>query len=114
MVMRGRSGAPGRSAARVGSSRSSWMWRIAAAEEIAKCAEDKGLREDYIVPDMTEWETFPRTAVAVGMKAIEQGIARVTMSREDLYTMAEAKIREAREQTHVLMKEGLIPPAPEL
>ncbi len=87
---------------------------IAAAEEIAKCAEDHGLREDYIVPDMTEWETFPRTAVAVGMKAIEQGIARVTMSREDLYTMAEAKIREAREQTHVLMKEGLIPPAPEL
>ncbi len=87
---------------------------IAAAEEIAKCAEDKGLREDYIVPDMTEWETFPREAVAVGMKAIEQGIARVTMSREDLYAMAEKKIREAREQTHVLMKEGLIPPAPEL
>ena len=32
LVMRGRSGAPGRSAPRVGSSSSSWMWRIAAAD----------------------------------------------------------------------------------
>ncbi|MBD3368656.1 MAG: malate dehydrogenase [Candidatus Eisenbacteria bacterium] len=87
---------------------------IAAAEEIAKCAEDKGLREDYIVPDMTEWETFPREATAVGMKAIEQGIARVTMSRDELYEMAEKKIREARAQTDILMKEGLIPAPPEL
>ncbi|MCD4690229.1 malate dehydrogenase, partial [bacterium] len=87
---------------------------VAAAREIAKCAEDKGLREDYIVPTMAEWEIFPRVAVAVGMKAIEQGIARVTMPRDELYKMAEAKIREAREQTHVLMREGLIPPAPEL
>jgi len=87
---------------------------IAAAEEIAQCAEDKGLREDYIVPDMTEWETFPREATAVGMKAIEQGIARVTMTRDELYEMAEKKIREARAQTDVLMKEGLIPAPPEL
>jgi len=87
---------------------------IAAAEEIAKCAEDNGLREDYIVPDMTEWETFPREATAVGMKAIEQGVARVTMSREELYKMAETKIREARAQTDLLMKEGLIPAPPEL
>ena len=87
---------------------------IAAAEEIAKCAEDKGLSEDYIVPSMTEWEMFPREAVAVGMKAIEQGVARVTMSRDELYKMADERIREAREQTHVLMREGLIAPAPEL
>jgi malate dehydrogenase (oxaloacetate-decarboxylating) len=87
---------------------------IAAAMEIASCAEDKGLRPDYIVPNMTEWEVFPREATAVGMKAIEQGVARVTMSRDELYKMAEKKIREARAQTDVLMKEGLIPAPPEL
>jgi len=87
---------------------------IAAAEELAACAEDKGLHEEYVVPSMTEWEIFPRVAVAVGMKAIEQGIARVTIPRDKLYDMAEAKIREAREMTHVLMESGLIPPPPEL
>jgi len=37
---------------------------IAAAEELAKCAEDKGLSEEYIVPTMDEWEVFPREATA--------------------------------------------------
>ena len=32
---------------------------IAAASELAKCAEDKGLREDYILPTMDEREVFP-------------------------------------------------------
>lgn len=87
---------------------------IAAARELAKCAEDKGLSEDYIIPTMAEWEVFPREATAVGMQAIKEGVARVKMSAKELYRTAEAKIREAREQTHVLMKSGLIPPAPKL
>ena len=57
---------------------------IAAARELAKCAEDVGLREDYIIPRMDEWEVFPREAVAVGMKAIEQGVARITISENEL------------------------------
>ncbi|MEW6230575.1 MAG: NADP-dependent malic enzyme, partial [Bacillota bacterium] len=48
---------------------------IAAALELAKCAEDKGLTRDYIIPTMDEWEVYPREAAAVGTKAIEQGIA---------------------------------------
>jgi malate dehydrogenase (oxaloacetate-decarboxylating) len=43
---------------------------IAAAYELAKCAEDKGLNEDYLLPRMDEWEVFPREAVAVAKKAI--------------------------------------------
>jgi malate dehydrogenase (oxaloacetate-decarboxylating) len=85
---------------------------IAAAVELAKVAEDKGLREDYIIPSMQEWEVFPREAVAVGLKAIEQGVARVTRSRDELTAMAEARIRHAREETHLLMREGVIPEAP--
>ena len=86
---------------------------IAAAEELAKCAEDTGLREDYLIPTMDEWEVFPREAVAVGMKAIEQGVARITMGRDELFKTAEKIIKRARGQTITMMKEGFIPPAPE-
>ena len=82
---------------------------IAAAQELAKCAEDKGLNEEYIIPSMGEWEVFPREAVAVGLKAIEQGVARIKLGREELMKMAEEKIKRARDETSVLMKEGFIP-----
>jgi len=86
---------------------------IAAAHELAKCAEDRGLREDYILPRMDEWEVFVREAVAVGLKAIEQGVARETHSREELTKRAEKMINESREITALLIKEGFIPAAPE-
>jgi len=85
---------------------------IAAALELAKVAEDRSLREDYLVPTMDDWEVFPREAVAVGMKAIEQGVARITMSRNDLMKTVTAKIKQARELTQCMMKEGFIPAAP--
>lgn len=86
---------------------------ITAAYELAKCAEDRGISEDYIIPTMGEWEVFVREAVAVGLKAIEQGVAREKLSREELTKRAEKMIRESRETTALLMKSGLIPPAPE-
>ena len=81
---------------------------IAAAYELAKCAEDKGISEEYIIPSMDEWEVYPREATAVGMKAIEQGVARIMISREELYKKAEGIIRLAREETESLMKGGFI------
>ena len=86
---------------------------IAAAYELAKCAEDRGISEDYIIPTMGEWEVFIREAVVVGMKAIEQGVAREKLSRDQLTKRAEKMIKEAREATALLMKSGLIPPVPE-
>jgi len=81
---------------------------IAAAKELAHTAEDNGLRDDYIIPTMDEWEVFPREAAAVGMKAIEQGIAAETMTRDELYAVSEEIIREAREEVKILMREGVI------
>jgi len=86
---------------------------LAAAYELAQTAEDNGLRTDYIVPTMDEWEVFPREAVAVGLKAIEQGIARVERSREELFERAEERIRRAREVTKHLMDHGFIAQPPE-
>ncbi|MCJ7697165.1 MAG: NADP-dependent malic enzyme, partial [Thermoplasmata archaeon] len=86
---------------------------IAAAYELAKTAEDKGLSDTYIVPTMDSWEVFPREAVAVGMKAISQGIARVKPSRQELYDHAIAIIKKSRDITQTLMNEGYIANAPE-
>ncbi len=90
---------------------------IAAAEELAKFAEERGVHEDDILPRMEEWEVFPREAVACALKSIEQGVARVKLSRQELYERAVAIIKNARESLKVLMKEGLIkkpPPEEEL
>ncbi len=81
---------------------------IAAAYAIAEVAEQKGLREDYIVPTMDDWEVFPYEATAVAMKAIEQGVARIKPSRQEIYEHAEAIIKHAREMTKALMKYGYI------
>ncbi len=86
---------------------------IAAAYELAKTAEDKGLSDTYIVPTMDSWEVFPREAVAVAMKAISQGIARVKLSRQELYDHAIAIIKKSRDITQTLMNEGYIANAPE-
>src|SRR5438132_437179 len=85
---------------------------IAAATELALVAEEKGLDEEHIVPTMEEIDVFAREAAAVGMKAIEQGIARVRKTRNELYDNAIALIRRARELTQLLMQDGFIRPPP--
>ena len=83
---------------------------IAAAMELAKVAQDRGLKDDYITPTMDDWEIFPREAVAVAMKAQEQGVARLKVSRDELYKNAMAIIKHSRDEVQMLMKEGLIRP----
>jgi malate dehydrogenase (oxaloacetate-decarboxylating) len=82
---------------------------VAAARALAKVAEDKGLREDYIIPSMNEWEVFPREALAVAKKAMELGIARLQISESDLFERANSLIARSRAVTHLLMNHGLIP-----
>ncbi len=81
---------------------------IAAAEELAKCAEDNGLREDYLVPTMDEWEVYPREAASVGRKAIEQGVARLDLTWDELYNKASEIIKKSRDEFHVLQDKGFI------
>jgi malate dehydrogenase (oxaloacetate-decarboxylating) len=81
---------------------------IAAATELAAYAEERGMSEEDILPRMDEWEVFPREAVACALKSIEQGVARVKPSRDELYERASLIIRNARESTELLMRHGLI------
>ena len=84
---------------------------IAAAKELAKCAEEKGIHEEYIIPTMSEWEVFPREAVAVALKAQQQGVARLKLSKKEIYDRAEFMIKRSRDLTASMMKNGFIAPA---
>jgi malate dehydrogenase (oxaloacetate-decarboxylating) len=87
---------------------------LAAANELARTAEEKGLAFEHVVPSMADWEVFPREAVAVGMRAIEQGLARRRMGRQELYERATASITHARQEMETLMRSGMIKPMPGL
>lgn len=82
---------------------------IAAAVEMAKMAEEKGLSPDYIMPTMDEVDVFPREAAAVAMKAIEQGIARITnVTFQQEYEYAKKLIMRARGLVQDAMATGYI------
>jgi malate dehydrogenase (oxaloacetate-decarboxylating) len=85
---------------------------IAAAVELANFAEERGIHEGDIVPRMDEWEVYPRVAVSCALKSIEEGVARVKLSRQELWDRAVSIIKNARESTARLMKEGFIPSPP--
>ena len=85
---------------------------IAAAHELAQFAQDRGITEDNIAATMGETEVFIREAVAVGMKAQEQGVALLKVSKQELREKAEKMIKDARGLTTMMMKQGFIPPAP--
>jgi malate dehydrogenase (oxaloacetate-decarboxylating) len=85
---------------------------IAAAEALADAAPDGGMNPDCILPTMISWEVYVQEAVAVGMKAQEQGIARLTVPAEQLYQQAKAMILRSRRITEVMMETGLIAEPP--
>lgn len=85
---------------------------IAAALALADSAERSGLREDRLIPTMDDWTVFVEEAVAVGMKAIEQGLARLQPSAEELREQAQRIILRARKETEVLVREGIVPLPP--
>ena len=85
---------------------------IAAAEELARFADERGMHEKDILPRMEEWGVFPREAVACALKSIDQGVARVKPSKNELYERAKSIIQNAHESLNVLMKQGLIKPMP--
>jgi len=81
---------------------------IEAARELAKVAADKGLREDYLIPTMDEWEVFPREAVAVGQKAIEQGVAQRKLTPDQAFEIAASMIKRARAEMDMRQEKGFV------
>ena len=81
---------------------------IAAAYSIARTAEDRGIHEEYLVPTMSDIDVFVNEAVAVAEKAMEQGVARIKLSRQELRETAEILITSSRAKTKLLMDQGFI------
>jgi malate dehydrogenase (oxaloacetate-decarboxylating) len=85
---------------------------IAAAEELARFAEQRRLSRDYILPTMVEWRVYPQVAARVGLKAIEQGVARKKASRAELVATAERIIRRSKKLLGALVRHRVISPPP--
>jgi malate dehydrogenase (oxaloacetate-decarboxylating) len=85
---------------------------IAAAEALAAAAPDGGMDPECILPTMDDWEVFAKEAVAVGMKAQEQGIARLSLPADELYRHAAGMILRSRRLTATMMAEGFIAEPP--
>ncbi len=85
---------------------------ITAARSLARFAEVKGIGPDYITPTMDEAGVFPYEAADVAMQAIRDGVARVEMTRDEAYALAEKDIKYARSLTDSLLKNGYIKEPP--
>jgi malate dehydrogenase (oxaloacetate-decarboxylating) len=85
---------------------------FAAAQAMSDHVSDK-LDADHIMPDMDDWEVFPREAAAVAMKAQEQGLARIPTTYEEELARAKQIIKRSRDLTQMMMKEGFIAEPPE-
>jgi malate dehydrogenase (oxaloacetate-decarboxylating) len=85
---------------------------FAAAEALADQIGDK-LDEEHLLPTMDDWEVFAKEAAAVGMKAQEQGVAKLERTYDELLESALKVIKRSQDLTSMMEKKGFIPEAPE-
>ena len=85
---------------------------FAAAQAMADHVGDE-LDTEHILPDMDDWEVFPREAAAVAMKAVEQGLGRIDTTYEQEFQLATRIIERSRKMTRQLMEDGFIPEPPD-
>jgi malate dehydrogenase (oxaloacetate-decarboxylating) len=82
---------------------------VAAAEEMATFAEDRGVSSENIIPRLDEWMVFVKVAVACAQKAIEQNVTRIKLTKRQLEERAFSIIKNSRDSIKELMKEKIIP-----
>jgi malate dehydrogenase (oxaloacetate-decarboxylating) len=87
---------------------------FAAAQALADHVGDK-LDSDHILPNMDDWEVFPREAAAVAMKAVEQNLASRPTTYEAEFENAKHIIKRSRDLTKMMMEKNFIlEPPPDL
>ncbi len=80
---------------------------LAAAQALADHVGDR-LRSDNILPTMEDWEVFAKEAAAVGLKAIEQGVAGIDLTENQILQNARRTIQRSQDLTKSLMEHGFI------
>ncbi len=85
---------------------------ITAAHAIADFAYKRGINPENIIPKMSESDVFPYVAAEVAQKAIEEGLARIQLSREEVYNIAKRDIEYAHNLMALMMEKGFLPEMP--
>jgi malate dehydrogenase (oxaloacetate-decarboxylating) len=86
---------------------------IAAAHSLADFAEKRGINPDDIIAKMDETGVFSEEAADVAMQAIKDGVARIEMTRKEVYEKAAADIKHSRDMTDKLVELGMIQSPPQ-
>jgi malate dehydrogenase (oxaloacetate-decarboxylating) len=86
---------------------------IRCAHSIAEFSEKRGISPDNIIATMEETDVFAREAADVAEQAIREGVARISLSWDEVYNRAKADISASRAVTEDMKKLGHIkdPPA---
>lgn len=85
---------------------------IRAARALADFAERRGIVPDNVIPRMDESDVFAYEAAEVALQAVQDGVARLPLSREEVYAQARADIEASRAICDRMMKDGSIVPPP--
>jgi malate dehydrogenase (oxaloacetate-decarboxylating) len=81
---------------------------LAAANSIARYAEKTGINPERIMPTMAETEVFAEEAADVAMEAMNDGVARISLTRDAVYETTLRDIKEARAIMDLLMEKEFI------
>ena len=86
---------------------------ITAAHSLANFAEKRGINPNDIISTMDETDVFIEEAADVAMQAIKDGVARISISREEAYNIAKNDISYSRKMTQELVDKGFIKTPPQ-
>lgn len=86
---------------------------IRCAHSIAEYAEQKGLRDDYIIPGMEEAKLFAKEAADVAVQAEREGLSCKPVVWQDVYDNALKDIQRSQDAYKLMMHQRLIDQVPE-
>jgi len=85
---------------------------LAAARELARHAEDRGLSTTHLLPTMEETEVFPYVAAAVADAAVAKGIARLRLTHDEYLEGARTRMGRSARLVRALVRSHLTAPMP--
>ncbi|MDR1307133.1 MAG: NADP-dependent malic enzyme [Treponema sp.] len=86
---------------------------IRCAHSIAGFSEKRGIGPDNIIATMEETDVFAVEAADVAQQAIKEGVARISLSWDEVYNRAKADIAAARALVEDMKKAGHIVEPPD-
>jgi malate dehydrogenase (oxaloacetate-decarboxylating) len=85
---------------------------IRCAHSIAEFSEKRGINSEDIIANMSESEIYAVEAADVAMQAVKEGVARLSLSWDEVYKRAKADIEASHALAEDLKKMGYIKEPP--